>query len=76
MIAKVTWVEVLKWWNIHNVQPDSINDVITLANLTNLSHKLSMVFDAVVFVLHIYPPFKKYIHPPFKKKKDSRKVYY
>ncbi|GJX63103.1 RNA-directed DNA polymerase, eukaryota, reverse transcriptase zinc-binding domain protein [Tanacetum coccineum] len=47
-IAKSVWNDVLKWWNIRNVQLETLNDLLSLASRTTLSTTLLAVFDAVV----------------------------
>ncbi|GJX75160.1 putative RNA-directed DNA polymerase, partial [Tanacetum coccineum] len=47
-IAKSVWNDVLKWWNIRNVQLETLNDLLSLASRTTLSNTLLAVFDAVV----------------------------
>ncbi|GJS02581.1 RNA-directed DNA polymerase, eukaryota, reverse transcriptase zinc-binding domain protein [Tanacetum coccineum] len=51
-IAKLVWNDVLKWWNIRNVQLETLNDLLSLASRTTLSNTLLAVFDvAAVWVL-------------------------
>ncbi|GJU42640.1 hybrid signal transduction histidine kinase M [Tanacetum coccineum] len=47
-IAKKTWTEVLKWWNIFNVRLESINDIFSLKNRVNFSPSTTKIFDAVI----------------------------
>ncbi|GKB14899.1 reverse transcriptase domain, reverse transcriptase zinc-binding domain protein, partial [Tanacetum coccineum] len=47
-IAKKTWTEVLKWWNICNVRLENINDIFSLKNRVNFSPSTTKIFDAVI----------------------------
>ncbi|GJX55724.1 RNA-directed DNA polymerase, eukaryota, reverse transcriptase zinc-binding domain protein [Tanacetum coccineum] len=47
-LSKITWLEIMKWWNIREVHIHNLNDVFSLANHANLPPMLSNVLDAVV----------------------------
>ena len=47
-IAKKTWTEVLKWWNICNVRLENINDIFSLKDQVNFSPSTTKIFDAVI----------------------------
>jgi hypothetical protein len=47
-IAKSVWNDVLNWWNIRNVQIETLNDLLSLSSRTTLSTTLLAMFDAVV----------------------------
>nr|GEZ00802.1 hypothetical protein [Tanacetum cinerariifolium] len=46
-LAKNTWLEIIKWWNIRDVHMDNLNDVFSLKNHANLPPVLSNMLDAV-----------------------------
>ncbi|GJU61310.1 NB-ARC domains-containing protein [Tanacetum coccineum] len=47
-VALNIWREVLKWWGLNNIQIDNLNDVFSLSSRSNLTPKVSILFDAVV----------------------------
>ncbi|GJZ36016.1 putative RNA-directed DNA polymerase [Tanacetum coccineum] len=47
-VALNIWREVLKWWGLNNIQVDNLNDVFSLSSRSNLTPKVSILFDAVV----------------------------
>ncbi|GKE07560.1 RNA-directed DNA polymerase, eukaryota, reverse transcriptase zinc-binding domain protein [Tanacetum coccineum] len=71
-VANSVWIEVLKWWKIHNVQINSINDILSLANRASFSPNITNVFEAVILsTMWIIWRFRNDSTFAFKKPKKS-----
>ncbi|GJZ80126.1 hypothetical protein Tco_0644963 [Tanacetum coccineum] len=71
--AKQIWIDILKWWNLHNLIPSNLFEAITLADRANLTSTLTYLLDGVIQSA-IWTLWRNRNEITFKKKRSNKDV--